>query len=488
MIVSTKTNIVPNKVEITIMTTAMEEQISTRLDRFAAIRDECKMRGVAFVQIHMPDLNGLLRTKYAPFKISDAGESFNAILYNVTYSDGAPTGDVVFDAPICWLDNGYGSIQALADPGSFAIHNWRPDVCSVMLNTFMLDGTACGLDVRAQLKRIEDEAIARGVLPKVAFEIEFGLFHYDEELIQQGRYSELRPHGKSFTNYDMLRAPGYEDLMQEFMRRMMGLGYPLASFVSEYGRGMYEFAMKPLPPLAAADAITRAKHHLKELCLEQGLIATFMTRFQGPGSESSSGTHIHQCLVDVESGENLFHDPVHELSSIARHYAAGLLATMREFHVIFRPTINSYRRMDRNAWAPEEIYWGIENRTAPVRAITRPDKDACRLEHRCGGSDVNAYLAVMATVGPGILAVAEKWDPWDLVPGASLEAQREFPLHRSLRDATEDFKSSPVARKILGSELHEQYVRSRENELQAFETWQSQHITEFEFQRYFEGS
>ena len=469
------------------MTSDMAIAIAGRHERFAAISKEYPEHGVEFVQIHMPDLTGLLRTKYAPFKMSETGESFNAILFNVAHSDGAPIGDVVFDAPICWLDNGYGSIQALADPDSAVIHGWRPNVCSIMLDTFMADGSACEIDLRQRLKRIEDQAHDMGFEAKIGFEIEFGLFHYDEELVQQGRYAELRPHGKSFTNYDMLRAPGYEDLMQEFIHRMKSLDYPVASFVSEYGRGMYEFAMKPLAPLAAADGITRAKHHLKELCLERGLIATFMTRFQGPGGESSSGTHIHQCLVDAATGANVFHDPDGGLSQTARHYAAGLLATMADFHAVFRPTVNSYRRMDRQAWSPEEIYWGIENRTAPVRAITRPDANACRMEHRCAGSDVNPYLAVMATLGPGLKAVAGKWEPWELVPGISRTAQEELPLHRSLADALAQFRTSTIAAEILGTDLHEQYVLSRENELAAFETWQAQNITSFEYQRYFEG-
>lgn len=216
------------------------------------------------------------------------GESLNAILYNIVHCDGAPIGDVVFDAPICDLDNGFRSIQALADPATAAVHGWRPNVASMILNAFMDDGAACSLDVRARLGHFEDKARAMGFAARFAFEYEFGIFHYDEELIQAGRFAELRPHGKSFTNYDMLRAPGYEDLVQEFMRRMESIGAPLASFVPEFGRGMYEFALQPLPPLAAADAAMRAKHHVKELAQERGLFATFMTRFQGIGGESSS--------------------------------------------------------------------------------------------------------------------------------------------------------------------------------------------------------
>ncbi|MGI9415233.1 MAG: glutamine synthetase family protein [Hyphomicrobiales bacterium] len=470
------------------MTSDLQAAIAERKSDFDHIRSDYAHKGVEFVQVHFPDLTGLLRTKYAPFKVAAEGESLNAILYNIVHADGAPIGDVVFDAPICWLDNGYRSIQALVDPASAAIHGWRPNTASMMLNSFMEDGTACTLDIRARLKHFEDKARAMGFVPHFAFEYEFGIFHYDEELVQAGRYSELKPHGKSFTNYDMLRAPGYEDLIQEFMRRMESIGAPLASFVSEFGRGMYEFALKPQPALAAADAAMRAKHHVKELCQEHGLIATFMTRFQDLGGESSSGAHIHQSLADVETGAHAFQGDGEDLSETGRAYLAGLLRTMQDFHVVFRPTMNSYRHMDRIAWSPEEVYWGVENRVAAVRAINRPTAAACRLEHRCSGSDVNPYLAITAMLAAGLKGIEEGWDPGTAVPGASEEAERDRPLTRSLEASLENFRASETAKEIFGEDLWMQYIRSRENEIAAYRTWQEQHITAFEFGRYFEGT
>ncbi len=467
--------------------TDLERTIAQRQAEIARIASEFPERGVEFVQIQFPDLTGLLRTKYAPFKASASGESLNAILYNVSHADGAPVGDVVFDAPICSLENGYGSIQALIDPGSAVIHGWRPDTASVMLNSFENDGSACALDLRACLEACEARAHALGYQARFAFEYEFGIFHYDEALIGAGRFAELRPYGHSFTNYDMLRAPHYEDLIQEYLRRMTSIGAPAASFVSEYGHGMYEFALKPLPALAAADAAVRAKQHMKELCLERGLIATFMTRFQSVGGESASGLHIHQCLLDSESGANAFYDPVEPVSPVARQYAAGLLKAMRDTHLVFRPTMNAYRRMDRNAWSPEEVYWGIENRVAPLRAINRPAADACRIEHRCAGSDANPYLCVIAMLGAGLKGIEERWEPGELVSGESLSAQQSMPLPRRFEESIELFEDAALAQEIFGEPLWRQYLLSRRNELEAYRAWQDAHITDFEYARYFLG-
>jgi glutamine synthetase len=186
------------------MTTDLQAAIAERAPEFERILADYSERGVEFIQVHFPDLSGLFRTKYAPFKVSAEGESLNAILYNVAHSDGAPIGDVVFDAPICSLDNGFPSIQALVDPATAVVHGWRPNTASMLLNSYLEDGSTCSLDARARLKHFEDKARSMGFVPQFAFEYEFGIFHYDEELVQAGRFAELRPHGKSFTNYDIL--------------------------------------------------------------------------------------------------------------------------------------------------------------------------------------------------------------------------------------------------------------------------------------------
>ena len=49
-------------------------------------------------------------------------------------------------------------------------------------------------------------------------------------------------------------------------------------------------------------------------------------------------------------------------------------ARLPETHLLFRPTVNSYRRFDRGAWSPEDASWGYENRTAAIRAIMKAHK------------------------------------------------------------------------------------------------------------------
>ena len=55
---------------------------------------------------------------------------------------------------------------------------------------------------------------------------------------------------------------------------------------------------------------------------------------------AGSSCHVHQSLWERDGGPNSFfdHEHGHGLSPAGRHYAGGLLATMREFTALFAPT------------------------------------------------------------------------------------------------------------------------------------------------------
>ena len=130
----------------------------------------------------------------------------------------------------------------------------------------------------------------------------------------------------------------------------------------------------------------RAKLHLREFCAERGLVATFMTRFQPPGSESACGAHHHQSLW--RDGRNVFAAGPKELTEVASTIWPGCSRVSGNAFAVppddqfispFRP-----RRL-----VAEDASWGYENRTAAIRAITTPTEAATRLEHRVPGADVN---------------------------------------------------------------------------------------------------
>ncbi len=462
-----------------------QDELDVRKPELQRAQKELEAKGVKFVHHHVPGMNGIFRSKTTPTKLSYNGDAINAILYCVSHSDGMPLGDVVFDSAISSTANGYPNIIGLPDPATVRHHQWSPNFASVILNSFMLDGTPCSLDPRAVLARQEERARNLGFEVKFAVEYEFGVFQADHDLMRAKRYRDLKPWGHSYINYDLTRSGDYQDFVGELMTRLSGLDIGLASFVTEYGYGMYEGALPPKSPLAAADDAVRFKLHLRELCAEREMVATFMTRFQPPGKESACGAHHHLSLW--RDGKNLFAAGPQQLSELGERFLAGVLARLLDSHLVFRPTVNSYRRLDRHAWSPEDVSWGFENRMAAVRVITTPNPDAARFEHRVPGADVNPYFTIAMILAAGLDGVEQSMPLPPASPGTTTDLGLP-PLPRTLADSIEKFRASAFVETVLGQDLKRHYAFSRENEESAFRAWIDSHITDFEWQRYFIGT
>lgn len=202
-----------------------------------------------------------------------------------------------------------------------------------------------------------------------------------------------------------------------------------------------------------------------------------------PG-ESGSGAHVHQSLW--RHGQNVFAGDDGGLSSLARHYAAGQLATMPAFTAIFNPNVNSYRRISVAAWTPENATWGIDNRTAALRAITASAPKAVRLEHRRSGADANPYLIMAAMLAGGLHGLETAAEPPEPSPGNAALDLRAPPLPASLPDAIAALRGSELARELLGGEFVEHFALSRQVEWDLWTRWSNAQVTEWELRRYFE--
>jgi glutamine synthetase len=454
--------------------TEFETALARRKPALEALQKTLAEQGVRFVQVHLPDLNGMLRSKIGPLKLGADGDAVNCNLFCVTHGEGEPIESPLFEAPVSNVGNGYPNMRGLADPASVRRHGWAPEWASVIIDSFEIDGARNPLDARAMVAAQAARAEALGYEARFALEYEFGVFQADETLMRERRYAELKPWGHGYVNYSLTRSAAYQGFFAQLIERLASIGVGAASITTEYGHGMYELALAPKPPLEAADDAVRTKLALQELCLEHGLVATFMTRFQPPGRESACGAHHHQSLW--RDGRNAFAAGPGRLSDVARHYVGGLLARLAESHLVYRPTLNAYRRFDKAAWSPTDVTWGFENRTCAVRAITTPNDGAARFEHRAPGADVNPYLTVAAMLGAGLDGIEQAIEP-DAVPPE--------PLAPTLEASIDRFEASAFAERVFGPAFKAHYLTSRRAEVAAFRQWLDSHITGFEFQRYF---
>ena len=190
--------------------------------------------------------------------------------------------------------------------------------------------------------------------------------------------------------------------------------------------------------------------------------------------------HIHLSLKNEEK-KNIFFDTAKPLniSDEMRWFIGGQQKLMPELMAMVAPTINSYRRLTPNYWAPIDNSWGIDNRTASLRVIPGTPTSQ-RVEYRLASADSNPYLAMSVALGSGFWGIENKIEPTKSINEAGGK-QGIKPLPSSLGDASARLRKSKVARLLFGSEfmniLHD--PRKRRGITQ-------KPVDEWQLQRYFE--
>jgi glutamine synthetase len=160
------------------------------------------------------------------------------------------------------------------------------------------------------------------------------------------------------------------------------------------------------------------------------------------------------------------------LTTIARQFAAGVLDALPDLHLIFRPWVNSYRRMDRWHFSPENASWGLDHHTAALRVIhgAVPPRYS-RIEVRVPGADVNPHLTLAALLLSGLRGIRREMEPPPYVQGDPVDNKGGEMFPRTYRESIDRFEKSLLAREILGDEFVSLFALTRKSELEAFEAW-----------------
>lgn len=194
---------------------------------------------------------------------------------------------------------------------------------------------------------------------------------------------------------------------------------------------------------------------------------------------------MHVSIVD-KSGKNLFYrgsedpDPPYpdlaHLSDLGRHFLAGLLDGLPDIMPIVAPTINSYKRLVENFWAPVTVSWGLEHRAASIRLIAPPTASpkATRFEVRVAGADANPHLVLAAILALGWRGVKKRMEigvpPLGKGQDIGGEADKGVRLAKSLKEATATMtRKGSVAREVFGDEFVEHFGGTREHEVRLWE-------------------
>jgi len=230
--------------------------------------------------------------------------------------------------------------------------------------------------------------------------------------------------------------------------------------VHEEGRGQFEFNFDHGDPLMLADQVFTFKRTVKAAAEKHGITATFMAK--PIGGEPGSAMHIHQSIVDIETGQNIFADDNSEtgFSELFSYYLGGLQTFIPDVMPMFAPNVNSYRRFLTGESVPVNLHWGIENRTVGLRVPDAPSV-AKRVENRIAGADANPYLAIAATLICGYIGMMEKISPSEETTSrANGKLSDQLPLN--IDSAISMMSKSETMKKYLGEEFIRGFIGTRE--------------------------
>jgi glutamine synthetase len=374
---------------------------------------------------------------------------------------------------------GFADIVMHPDLDTFRVVPWEPGAAAVVCDYATEAGEPLAVSPRQVLRHVVGRAQSLGYRPMMSAEFEVRLFREDQQSLRAKRFTDLEPLNPGLNCYSIHHASIDEDVVGRIRRMMVEYGVPVEGYNREHGEGMYEINLRYADAVTAADYALLYKSGAKEIAAQQGVVPTFMAKYDDR-IDGCSG-HLHQSLWAGDHNAFWDESAPHHASALMRSYAAGVLTTMPELMLMYAPNVNSYKRYVVGSWAPTTATWGFENRTTAVRAIAST-ADGCRLETRVPGADVNAYLGFAATLAGGLHGIERELEPPPPISGDAYRATEAPGLPRSLAEAVEGFRGSAVAREYFGSEFVEQYARMREWEVEQFR----RAVTDWERARYFE--
>ena len=274
----------------------------------------------------------------------------------------------------------------------------------------------------------------------------------------------------------------YVPFLDALVPTLRAYGIDIITHNCEYAGSQYETNYGPALNVAGADKAFAFKNGMKELAHRNGLIASFMAKpFAGM---SGSGCHLHISLQAREGGENAFFDPAGEngLSALGASFTEGVLAHAAAMMPLINPTPNCYHRVKPYTFAPSNVSWGVQDRSAMVRIkATGDDRDASRNARRLGGEQPLSARRRGARRGP-----ARRQGEGEAARAVARHDQRgqsgapAFP--QRLDAALDALEADPEMRAMLGEDFIRVFVAVKRQELDRFHS----HVTDWEVNEYLE--
>lgn len=382
-----------------------------------------------------------------------------------------------------WVDNPMGAFTEpdmilTPDWTTAAAAPWTADITLMIVHdAYDQKGAPIPTAPRNVLKRIQKLYEAEGWRPIVAPEMEFFLvarnLDPNQPVIPPMGRSGRRAAGKQA--YSMSAVDEYGKVIDDIYDFAEAQGFEIDGILQEGGAGQVEINLAHGDAVHLADQIFYFKRLIREAALRHDCFATFMAKpIEG---EPGSAMHIHQSVIDTETGLNIFSTPEGGESEQFLYAIAGLQNHLPAVIALLAPYVNSYRRYVPDFSAPINLEWGRDNRTTGLRVpISEPS--GRRIENRLAGMDCNPYLGLAASMACVYLGLKEKKLPKPECLGDAYISDTEIPYN--LGDALDLFAENKAMREVLGEDFCIVYEAVKRNEykefLQVISPWEREHL------------
>jgi len=360
-------------------------------------------------------------------------------------------------------DKGYGDLVLRPDMATLRRIPWQPATALVMADLDYVRGGAVIQSPRGILNAQRQRLADRGLVAYSGTELEFIVFDDSFRDAWAKRYAGLQASTDYNVDYNLLATTRLEPLLRDIRRGMEGAGLYCEGVKGECHDGQQEIAFRFAEVLETADQHTIYKNGAKEIADAHGKSLTFMAKFD---QREGNSCHIHLSVRGEDGEAVMAGDGEHGFSPLMEHWIAGILATLKEFTLLYAPTINSYKRFAKGSFAPTGIAWGVDNRTCALRVVGKGS--SLRVENRVPGGDVNPYLAISAIVAGGLHGIEHELPLPAPLSGNAYDSDVDH-LPTTLREAADLFEASEIARAAFGDDVVAHYLHQARVEVLAYD-------------------
>ncbi|WP_204137063.1 glutamine synthetase family protein [Halomicronema sp. CCY15110] len=428
--------------------------------------ESLQQQGVKYVRFELPDLHGVSRLKVIPIAKVEGYARKGLNFYGGTLA--LDTASSVVSASGYHEERKYRDHLLFPDISSCTPVPWMASTAKVVCDAYWAADEPLLAAPRYVLKSLLDRAKQMGFDVMMGHEFEFYLL--DKETHQ--------PLFDGLHIFNHIRNQ-YVPEISQMLDYLQAAGIDVITHNCEYAPSQFEINFGPGVGIHGADKAFTFKNAVKEIAHHLGYHASFMSKpFAG-----LAGCCCHFHLSLWQDGVNVFLDPdaPNGLSATAKSFVQGILDHAPAMMPLIGPTPNCYRRLKPHTFAPSNISWGIEDRTAMVRVKATGD-EGTHLEMRAASGLSNPYLSAAATLAAGLLGLKEQRELSPMVDGPSEDDASLPPFPKTLDAALDALAADTAMQEMLGPEFCQLFTTVKQFELARFHD----HITDWEVAEYLE--